>query len=144
MIRTPYIDHFSRPTDDLAFHIANIPLWSNVETAIGLVAGSLPALRQLLNRKRVLPHAAKDAGHTGSTGIVTIGGSGRALKAKASKSLHSGYDATASGQDEWSRLDEESVSDKGSTSPIKGIRKDVTFDIEMLAHPGNKAGAQAE
>ncbi|TDZ30790.1 hypothetical protein C8035_v002026 [Colletotrichum spinosum] len=144
MIRTPYIDHFSRPTDDLAFHIANIPQWSNVETAIGLVAGSLPALRQLFNRKRALPHAAKDAGHTGSAGIVTIGGSGRALKAKASKSLHSGYDASASGQDEWSRLDEESVSDKGSTSPIKGIRKDVTFEIEMLPHPGNKVGAQAE
>lgn len=63
--------------------MGNIVLWSNVESAIGLIAGSLPSLRRL-----ILAHAKKASSSTGESnkvhhhsgdantpvGLVTFGG----------------------------------------------------------------------
>ncbi|KXH60997.1 hypothetical protein CSAL01_06673 [Colletotrichum salicis] len=142
MIRTPYIDHYNRPLDDLAFHIASIPLWSNVETAIGFIAGSLPALRQFfLHRRSPRPTTlgqtdASHGLHPGSVGLVTIGGSGVTSKSKIRKGTN--YEDDEAGQGDWTRLDEDSVSEKGSTAPVRGIRKDMTFEVSSL--PGQKNG----
>ncbi|CAI4218933.1 unnamed protein product [Parascedosporium putredinis] len=131
IIRTPYIDNYNRPLDDLPFHIANIPLWSNVETAIGLIAGSLPALRRFfLDRRspRVTTRGTTGGSrglHPGSVGLVTIGGSG-AMSSKANKT----------DQGDWTRLEEDTGSDKESTVPIRGIRRDMTFEVETSTLPG--------
>ncbi|KAH6686451.1 hypothetical protein F5X68DRAFT_240762 [Plectosphaerella plurivora] len=141
MIRTPYIDHYNRPTDDLAFHIANIPLWSNIETAVGLIAGSLPALRQFIVRRSTpKPTAVSGTDNThglnpaASAGLVTIGGSGAAVASRNRKAVKSAYDIDEAEQGDWTRLDEDANSDKDSTVPIRGIRKEMTF--EMSALPG--------
>ncbi|KAI3551291.1 hypothetical protein CSPX01_01208 [Colletotrichum filicis] len=142
MIRTPYIDHYNHPLDDLAFHIANIPLWSNIETAIGFIAGSLPALRQFfMHRRSPRPTTlgqtdASHGLHPGSVGLVTIGGSGVTSKSKIRKGTN--YEDDEAGQGDWTRLDEDSVSEKGSTAPVRGIRKDMTFEVSSL--PGQKNG----
>ncbi|TQN72547.1 hypothetical protein CSHISOI_02919 [Colletotrichum shisoi] len=144
MVRTPYIDHYNRPLDDLVFHIANIPLWSNIETAVGLVAGSLPALRQLFMRDST-KGASTDgtdgsAGlHPASAGLVTIGGSGGTSKSKNRKGLKSNFEIDEAAKGDWTRLDEDSVSDKDSTVPIRGIRRDMTFEVEMSSQSGNKS-----
>ncbi|WYZ34043.1 hypothetical protein EsH8_I_000319 [Colletotrichum jinshuiense] len=143
MIRTPYIDHYNRPYDDLAYHIGNIPLWSNVETAVGLVAGSLPALRQLFSHQRASRSATRGTeGSLGlnpvSAGLVTIGGSGAVSKSKVRKGLKSNYEDDEAGQGDWTRLDEDNGSDKDSTVPIRGIRKDMTYEVEMSSHTGHK------
>ncbi|CCF34390.1 hypothetical protein CH063_01132 [Colletotrichum higginsianum] len=144
MVRTPYIDHYNRPLDDLVFHIANIPLWSNIETAVGLVAGSLPALRQLFMRdstKAASTRGTDGSGglHPASAGLVTIGGSGGTSKSKNRKGLKSNFEIDEAAKGDWTRLDEDSVSDKDSTVPIRGIRRDMTFEVEMSPQSGNKS-----
>ncbi|KAK6226115.1 hypothetical protein QIS74_02162 [Colletotrichum tabaci] len=144
MVRTPYIDHYNRPLDDLVFHIANIPLWSNIETAVGLVAGSLPALRQLFMRdstKGASTRGTDGSGglHPASAGLVTIGGSGGTSKSKNRKGLKSNFEIDEAAKGDWTRLDEDSVSDKDSTVPIRGIRRDMTFEVEMSPQSGNKS-----
>ncbi|KAH7363287.1 hypothetical protein B0T11DRAFT_329275 [Plectosphaerella cucumerina] len=144
MIRTPYIDHYNRPTEDLAFHIANIPLWSNIETAVGLIAGSLPALRQLVMRRHSSTKATGNSGTdntrglnpAASAGLVTIGGSGAAIRSKDRKALKSVYDIDEAEEGDWTRLDEDNNSDKESTVPIRGIRKDTTFEMSALPVKG--------
>lgn len=65
------------------------------------------------------------------SGIVTIGGS-RATKSKDRKGPNSKFVITEADQGDWTRLDEgDNNSDKESTVPIRGIRKDVTFELEM-------------
>ncbi|KAF0324817.1 glucose dehydrogenase, partial [Colletotrichum asianum] len=143
MIRTPYIDHYNRPLDDLAYHIGNIPLWSNVETAIGLIAGSLPALRQFVMRHRA-PRATTRGteGSIGlrppSAGLVTIGGSGGTSKIRGRKGMKSNFEIDEADQGDWTRLEEDNGSDKDSTVPIRGIRKDMTYEVETLVDPGDK------
>ncbi|EFQ25390.1 hypothetical protein CGRA01v4_02644 [Colletotrichum graminicola] len=136
MIRTPYIDNYNRPLDDFAYHIGNIPLWSNVETAVGIVAGSLPALRQLVTRHVASQSATK--GTSGSSGLapssaalVTIGGSGGTNKSKARKGMKSNFEVDDAEHGDWTRLDEDTASDKESTVPIRGIRKETSYAVEM-------------
>ncbi|KAK2029944.1 hypothetical protein LX32DRAFT_638591 [Colletotrichum zoysiae] len=143
MIRTPYIDNYNRPLDDFAYHIANIPLWSNIETAVGIVAGSLPALRQLVTRHAATQASSKGTGgssglHPASAALVTIGGSGAANKSKGRKGLKSNFDVDDAEQGDWTRLDEDTASDKESTVPIRGIRKETTYEVEMSPFDGHK------
>lgn len=133
-------------TSPLVDHIANVPLWSNIETAVGLIAGSLPALRQLVVSRRRDATTAGDnthGFHQGSGAVVTIGGS-RALKSKNRKDLKSNFAAiTEADQGDWTRLEEgDNSSDKESTVPINGIRKDVTFDLEMQSMRSGRRGPE--
>ncbi|KAJ0382904.1 hypothetical protein COL922a_011583, partial [Colletotrichum nupharicola] len=101
-------------------HIGNIPLWSNVETAIGLIAGSLPALRQFVMRHRA-PRATTRGteGSIGlqppSAGLVTIGGSGGTSKIRGRKGMKSNFEIDEADQGDWTRLEEDNGSDKDST-----------------------------
>ncbi|ETS77734.1 hypothetical protein PFICI_09796 [Pestalotiopsis fici W106-1] len=51
VIRIPYIKCYYNPSDNLAAHVANIVLWSNVESAVGIIAGSTPSLRRFIWNK---------------------------------------------------------------------------------------------
>jgi len=118
-------------------HIGNIPLWSNVETAIGLIAGSAPALRRLFlyhQSPRATTRGTDGGSHglpqgSGSVGLVTIGGSVvTSSKNKDHKGLKSNFGEAEQGN--WTRLDEDTGSDKESTVPIRGIRRNMTFEVE--------------
>ncbi|KAF6812305.1 hypothetical protein CPLU01_14917 [Colletotrichum plurivorum] len=148
MIRTPYIDHYHRPLDHLAFHIANIPLWSNVETAVGLVAGSLPALRQVFAHRRVpksTTGGTDGGGSSGlnppSVGLVSIGGMGATSKSKSRRGPKSNFDVDEAEQGDWTRLEEDTASDKDSTVPRRGIRRDVTYKVETSTLRGQARGS---
>ncbi|KAB2571478.1 hypothetical protein DBV05_g9844 [Lasiodiplodia theobromae] len=58
LVRLRYLFSYNNPTDYL-YNIANIAIWSIVESGIGLIAGSLPALRPLL---RYVPFLGGDSG----------------------------------------------------------------------------------
>ncbi|TKW59391.1 hypothetical protein CTA1_10211 [Colletotrichum tanaceti] len=125
-------------------HMVNLPIWSNIETAVGLVAGSLPALRQLFMRdsaKGPSTRGTEGSGglHPASAGLVTIGGSGGTSKSKIRKGLKSNFEIDEAAKGDWTRLDEDSVSDKDSTVPIRGIRRDMTFEVEMSPQPGHNS-----
>lgn len=164
MIRTPYIDNYNRPLDDLSCtsspeqqklavlfiiltllidHISNIPLWSNVETAIGLIAGSLPAMRQLIAQHSPSKSAEGTAGSHGlygSAGLVTIGGTGAATSSKARdrKGTKSNFTVNEAEDGEWTRLGDDGASDKGSDAPMRGIRKEMTYNVEMITSPDHR------
>lgn len=62
----------------------------------------------------------------------TIGGSGGEPKSKSRQGLQSNFEADNTEPGYWTRLEEgDNGSDKESTVPIRGIRKDITFEVEM-------------
>ncbi|OBS23138.1 hypothetical protein FPOA_03696 [Fusarium poae] len=50
IIRLPYVKYYIILPDYL-YNVAHIVIWSILESGIGIVAGSLPSLRQLVNRR---------------------------------------------------------------------------------------------
>ncbi|KAL1600451.1 hypothetical protein SLS60_006837 [Paraconiothyrium brasiliense] len=46
IVRLPYFQYYSHTTDVL-YYSANITIWSNVESGIGIIAASIPPLRRL-------------------------------------------------------------------------------------------------
>lgn len=114
----------------LADHAANITIWSNVETAVGLIAGSLPALRQLIVSRRAVR----------STRYATKGNSAAAdmqFDAAHSKGMQSNFDVEENQQGYWTLGEGDGHSD---TVPIRGIRKDTTFAVEMESLRSNSQG----
>ncbi|UQC90625.1 uncharacterized protein CLUP02_16155 [Colletotrichum lupini] len=150
MLALSYTSTVSTIVTDLACAVLPaIILWqtqmklsTKIMTAIGFIAGSLPALRQFfMHRRSPRPTTlgqtdASHGLHPGSVGLVTIGGSGVTSKSKIRKGTN--YEDDEAGQGDWTRLDEDSVSEKGSTAPVRGIRKDMTFEVSSL--PGQKNG----
>ncbi|KAH6647892.1 hypothetical protein BKA67DRAFT_662639 [Truncatella angustata] len=72
-LRIPYLKYYES-SDNFLYNVGNIVLWSVFEGGIGLVAGSLPMLRQLF--KRWLGSTARTTS-VGPSNLVTIGGSHR-------------------------------------------------------------------
>ncbi|KAK8074506.1 hypothetical protein PG997_009169 [Apiospora hydei] len=145
MIRTPYIEFYRTPLDDLPYHVGNIVLWSNVESAIGLVAGSLPSLRRLILAKVKKSSSQESASngysHGANTpvGLVTFGGTpltgaGGRKKSAFRNPTDLGNTVTtvhAQGDGDWRRL-RDSSSDKES---LHGIRADYTYEVELTQSP---------
>lgn len=53
--------------------------------------------------------------------------------------MRSNFDAVDSDQGQWTRLEEgDNGSDKESTVPIRGIRRDISFEVEMSSLHHNK------
>lgn len=138
-----------------ADHVGNIVLWSNVESAIGLVAGSLPSLRRLIVSKIKKSSSAGESnnnvyhnsgGHNTPVGLVTFGGTGAVANHKGGGSTrkktgssfrnptdvgHTVATVHASGDGDWRRLHDDS-SDKES---LRGIRADYTYEVELTQSP---------
>ncbi|KAK7985729.1 hypothetical protein PG996_005034 [Apiospora saccharicola] len=146
MIRTPYIEYYRTPTDNLPYHVGNIVLWSNVESAIGLVAGSLPSLRRLIAAKVKKSHSQEGAsngfnnGSSTPVGLVTFGGTPLTGGANGRKKStfrnptdlgHTVATVHAQGDGDWRRL-RDSSSDKES---MHGIRADYTYEVELTQSP---------
>lgn len=149
IIRTPYIDHYNRPTDDLMFWVGHLILFSNMETGIGCIATSLPQLRLLWVRTVGTGNTSKNQSQGRSNGnnnnsnnrhLVTIGSApisgrkkGHATLASANQTFATVY---AQGDGEWEPLDNNS--DKGLVDGSKkGIRAEYSFAVEMSDVPKN-------
>ncbi|CAN8097806.1 unnamed protein product [Discula destructiva] len=76
--RAPYISHYEEPENNLLYYIGYIVLFSNIETGIGCVASSLPAIRRLHQRRNVerqdWPTSLQSPSHGNDKTFVTIGG----------------------------------------------------------------------
>ncbi len=107
-------------------------LWSNIETAIGLVAGSIPVLQKLIMGYTKKPNCSGggDVPHI-IPGLVTFGSSPLAAKSRSQRVFHNPTDTGFSvasvhasrRSHEWERLEDDS---SGS-----GIRADFTYEVEL-------------
>ncbi|KAJ4344379.1 uncharacterized protein N0V89_012119 [Didymosphaeria variabile] len=156
MVRTPYIDYYRNPTDNLPFHVGNIVLWSNIETAIGLIAGSLPSLRLLIVRNIKTSKNGNSSGpslkqNARDRSLVTIGGGGAPLSNNGGKRgrgtfknpTDTGVSVShvyAHGEGDWERLSDSSSQTrlKHAASETKGgIRADFSYEVELSERPAS-------
>lgn len=111
-------------------------LWSNVESAIGLVAGSLPSLRRLIVSK-VHRTSGKDSTlNPQPLGLVTFGntpvvtGGGRSRNRTYKSNTEGGVTIAtvhAHGDGDWKRLRDDSDREES----LRGIRAEYTYEVEM-------------
>ncbi|ORY55632.1 uncharacterized protein BCR38DRAFT_403057 [Pseudomassariella vexata] len=154
IIRTPFIAYYLNPADNLAYHVGNITLWSNVETAIGLVAGSLPSLRRFILTAVKKPSTDSENNKSNDTplDLVTFGGStpvasggpsgGRKSRNRSFKNPTdlgtSVATVHAHGDGDWRRLRDEASSYDESKSSQGGIRMDYTYEVELSQGPEHR------
>ncbi|KAK9414740.1 hypothetical protein SUNI508_10858 [Seiridium unicorne] len=145
IIRTPYLESYRNPTDNLIGHVGHIALWSNVESAIGLIAGSLPSLRRLIVAK------VKKSSGKGSTldpqplGLVTFGGTpltgagaGKSRNRTFKSNTEGGVTVAtvhAHGDGDWKRLRDDSDREES----LRGIRAEYTYEVEMSGRPESQS-----
>ncbi|KAA8566630.1 hypothetical protein EYC84_009172 [Monilinia fructicola] len=141
MIRAPYIEHYHNPTDNLLYYTGYIVLLSNIETAIGCIASSIPTFGRFLRRNqpkdsfRSTPNGPKDLVTFGSAPI-----SGRQnSKARAFRNpTDTGITfATvhAHGDGDWSRLHDADSEHNAELRAVDGIRTDYTYQVELSKSP---------
>ncbi|KAH8896541.1 hypothetical protein GQ53DRAFT_838125 [Thozetella sp. PMI_491] len=141
IIRTPYIEYYRNPTNDLAYHIGGIPLWSMIETTIGLVTGSLPALRRLITRSKSGSNTkASSAGHKNSgnqpNSLVTFGSlPARGTNFRNTNDIGTLATVHARGDGDWQRLHDSDNSSQDKILPAAGIRKDESFTVSVEMDP---------
>jgi hypothetical protein len=129
-------------------HVGNIVLWSNVESAIGLVAGSMPSLRRLiLSRVQRQP-----TDHSGLNqkphDLVTFGSTpmnnGRKSRNRTFRNPTDGGVSTATvhahGDGDWRRLKDES----GGEESIQGIRTHYTYEVAMSSRDDEPPSAHTQ
>ncbi|KAI1210079.1 uncharacterized protein F4807DRAFT_467230 [Annulohypoxylon truncatum] len=123
MIRTPYVKYYM--DDDLIYWLANLVLWSNIENAVGIIAGSLPILQKMIMRR------FRKEGSTAtpnSVGLVTFGSAPVKSRNRRvfSNPTDIGYSVTTvqtnHNPHDWERLEDDSSS--------QGIRADFTYEVE--------------
>ncbi|KAI9643601.1 hypothetical protein NHQ30_008223 [Ciborinia camelliae] len=142
MIRAPYIQHYWKPTDNLLYYTGFIVLLSNIETAIGCIASSIPTVFRFFQSNSAQtnsgpnPHGAKDLVTFGSAPI-----SGR--KNSKSRGFRNPTDTGttfgtvhAYGDGDWSKLqDGDSDHNLEVINPEHGIRTDYTYQLESTKSP---------
>ncbi|KAF5568714.1 integral membrane protein PTH11 [Fusarium phyllophilum] len=122
IIRMPFVLFYFHPNPDYLYRHCHVSLWSTVEAGIGIIAGSLPALRKFVKRWITFDSSARQYSpprqYGGSHGLGITSHIGTADRVK-------GYgisrDVENDGKDHWEGLDD------GSSR--KGIM--VTVDVEM-------------
>jgi hypothetical protein len=63
IVRMPYFRYYSHTTDVL-YYSANITIWSNVESGVGIIAASVPPLRRLFACLRSTIGSSRSSGDT--------------------------------------------------------------------------------
>lgn len=110
-----------------------IVLWSNIESAIGLIACSLPTLRQHIVRQKKQPKFSRD------TTLVTFGAGGEGASGRATKGFRNPTDqgmsfvtVHASTNRSWVKLQDGDTDETvGETKEEKtGIRAKYTYQVE--------------
>ncbi|PQE24005.1 Integral membrane protein [Rutstroemia sp. NJR-2017a WRK4] len=149
MIRAPFIQHYYHPTDDLLHYTGYIVLLSNIETGIGCVASSLPALRRLIVRRNGTTQNSKPASENlNRPSLKTFGSapmksnkprgmfSNPTDQGKSFASVHSPNNG------DWKRLRDidSEISEGGSeehivVKPGNGIGVYQTYEVELTKLP---------
>ncbi|RYP39456.1 hypothetical protein DL767_002190 [Monosporascus sp. MG133] len=74
VVRIPYLSYFTK-TENVLYGIGYVILWSAVESAVGIIAGSLPSLRKLFGYYFETPNNSYQRGSGARAGAQnTIGG----------------------------------------------------------------------
>ncbi|KAJ8063665.1 hypothetical protein OCU04_007530 [Sclerotinia nivalis] len=141
MIRSPYIEHYRNPTDNLLYYTGFIVLLSNVETAIGCVVSSIPTVGRFVIRNRAKKSSASRS--QGPKDIVTYGSapiSGRHnAKGRVFRNpTDAGTTFTtvhAYGDGDWSRLHDADSDHNPNLDSEHGIRADDTYQVELSKSP---------
>ncbi|KAI0835894.1 hypothetical protein F5Y06DRAFT_305521 [Hypoxylon sp. FL0890] len=122
MIRTPYVKYYA--DTEVLYWISHLVLWSNIEMAIGLTAGSMPVLQ-----KMILSRIKKQSSCSSPNAVdlVTFGSSPVKDRRKVfTNPTDVGFSITtvhATRPRDWERLEDE-CSSQG------GIRTDFTYEVE--------------
>ncbi|KAI1103719.1 hypothetical protein F4804DRAFT_218659 [Jackrogersella minutella] len=124
IIRTPYIKYYNG--NDIIYWSARFILWSNIENAIGLIAGSVPVLQRLIVRRL----KKKGSAATPNTpGLVTFGSAPVRFRSKRvfSNPTDIGFSVatvhSTHHPGDWQRLADDSSS--------QCIRADYTYEVEL-------------
>ncbi|KAI1866826.1 hypothetical protein JX265_001199 [Neoarthrinium moseri] len=103
--RLPYLRYYG-DDDDYLEKVGNIVLWSVFEGGIGLIAGSLPMLRQLF--KHWLGNTTR-ATPAGPSHVITVGGTSRKFSVSSIQKPHTQLRSKIQDDRYWDRLDNASV-----------------------------------
>ncbi|TEY78801.1 hypothetical protein BOTCAL_0045g00170 [Botryotinia calthae] len=141
MIRAPYIEHYRTPTDNLLYYTGFIVLLSNIETAIGCVASSIPTVGRFFMRNSAVKKSTSDA--DGPKDLVTFGSAPISARHNTKgRSFRNPTDtgttfATvhAHGDGDWSRLHDGDSDHNPDLDNKNGIRTDYTYQVELSKSP---------
>ncbi|XEU97657.1 hypothetical protein FSHL1_002943 [Fusarium sambucinum] len=122
IIRLPYLKAFSQPHNYL-YNMGHIILWSTLESGIGIVAGSLPALRKLAS-SRFHFNSSTDSS---PAYVSSFSGINRAVITSQAAPARRSYRGEVG--DDWEQLD-----DIEGTSSQK-IHVKVDFEMHTLERP---------
>ncbi|EGU75564.1 hypothetical protein FOXB_13915 [Fusarium oxysporum f. sp. conglutinans Fo5176] len=122
IIRMPFVLLYFHPNPDYLYLHCHVSLWSTVEAGIGIIAGSLPALRKFVKRWITFDSTARQfsppKSYGGSHGLGITSHIGTASRVKG---FNISQGVENDGKDHWEGLDD------GSSR--RGII--VTIDVEM-------------
>ena len=120
-------------------HIGNIILWSNIETAIGLVAGSLPTLRRVVKRARATSKPSSSNPNSipfGTPGPSRSKNKNRDFKNPTDLGVSIATVHTVRGDGDWRKLQDEGFETFGAGEQGHGgIRTDYTYEVELTRDP---------
>ncbi|KAF5983065.1 integral membrane protein PTH11 [Fusarium bulbicola] len=107
IIRMPYVLFDFHPNPDYLYRHCHVSLWSTVEAGIGIIAGSLPALRKFVKRWITFDSSARQYSppkpYGGSHGLGITSHIGTASRVKG---YNISRDVENDGKDHWEGLDD--------------------------------------
>ncbi|KUI70897.1 hypothetical protein VM1G_05785 [Cytospora mali] len=125
MVRTPFISHYWTPSDNLDYWTGYIVFLSNIESAVGLIASSVPPIRKLFKRKSTEP----SDGVVDHKSLVTFGSTPVRAAQRFRNPTDQGMSFASVHAGDWTRLQDRD-SDT-SREEINGIRAEYSYDVEM-------------
>lgn len=126
MVRTPFISHYWTPLVDLNYWTGYIVFLSNIESAVGLIASSVPPMRKLFRGK---PAEASSGATPDHKSLVTFGSAPVRADKKFRNPTDQGMSFTSVHAGDWTRLHDRDSD--ASREDIAGIRAEYTYEVEM-------------
>ncbi|KAF4458853.1 hypothetical protein FALBO_14397 [Fusarium albosuccineum] len=128
--RLPYIAYYANP-DDYLYNVANIGLWSVIESGTGIIGGSLPSLRRLVKNwinfdSSVGQSPGNITPFTGTNNKATV--TSKVTAALGPGRSHIGSRLNTTGGRDWKQLDDASSS--------REIYVKVDVEMQSLERPG--------
>ncbi|POS71963.1 hypothetical protein DHEL01_v209642 [Diaporthe helianthi] len=132
MARAPFIQHYWTPLDNLNYWTGYIVLLSNCESAIGLIASSIPSINKFIYRKTTLAHKPPQGIKPDRKSLVTFGSAPVRPKGSGKRFMNPTDQGTSFASvhaRDWARLqDQESDT---SRDEVGGIRAEYTYQVEL-------------
>lgn len=143
MIRAPYIQHYWTPLDNLNYWTGYIVLLSNIESAIGLITSSVPALRKLkgilLGSKSTPEPASNKPKSLVTFGSLPVRNNQPASAMRFRNPTDQGVSFSTVHAGDWTRLgDGDSDADSSARdreANVEGIRAEYSYQVELTSLP---------